>query len=149
MAPANRRPSEALADEDVLVIATVGRDASRLDGAVPANARVEEFVPYDLLLPHADALVTNGGYGGVQMALAADVPIIVGGATEDKPFVAARVAAFGVGIDLGPAPEPENIRSAVREILADPSFKEAAAPIRTAIEKSDPFGAIEELIVGD
>ena len=140
---------EALADEDVLVIATVGRDVNRLDGAVPANARVEEFVPYDLLLPHADALVTNGGYGGVQMALAADVPIVVGGATEDKPFVAARVAAFGVGIDLGPAPAPENIRTAVREVLANPSFKKAAAPIRAAIEKSDPFGAIEELIIGD
>jgi UDP:flavonoid glycosyltransferase YjiC (YdhE family) len=141
------RPAlEALADEDVLVIATVGRDAARLDGAVPANARVEEFVPYDLLLPHADVLVTNGGYGGVQKALAMGVPIVVGGATEDKPFVAARVAAFGVGIDLGPAPSAEDIRTAVRIVRTDPSFKAAAMPIREAIAKSDALGAIEELV---
>jgi UDP:flavonoid glycosyltransferase YjiC (YdhE family) len=136
----------ALAGEDVLVIATVGRDAARLDGAVPANARVEEFVPYDLLLPHADVLVTNGGYGGVQQALALGVPIVVGGATEDKPFVAARVAAFGVGLDLGPAPAAQDIRTAVRVVRADPSFKAAAMPIREAIAKSDALGAIEELI---
>jgi UDP:flavonoid glycosyltransferase YjiC (YdhE family) len=141
------RPAlEALAGEDVLVIATVGRDAARLDGAVPANARVEEFVPYDLLLPHADVLVTNGGYGGVQKALAMGVPIVVGGATEDKPFVAARVAAFGVGIDLGPAPSARDIRTAVRIVRADPSFKAAAMPIREAIAKSDALGAIAELI---
>jgi UDP:flavonoid glycosyltransferase YjiC (YdhE family) len=143
------RPAlEALADEEVLVIATVGRDAARLDGAVPANARVEEFVPYDLLLPHADVLVTNGGYGGVHQALAWGVPIVVGGATEDKPFVAARVAAFGVGLDLGPAPSAESIRAAVLKARTDPSFKAAAMPIRAAIEKSDAFGAIEELITG-
>jgi UDP:flavonoid glycosyltransferase YjiC (YdhE family) len=143
------RPTlEALADEEVLVIATVGRDAARLDGAVPANARVEEFVPYDLLLPHADVLVTNGGYGGVHQALAWGVPIVVGGATEDKPFVAARVAAFGVGLDLGPAPSAESIRAAVLKVRTDPSFKAAAMPIRAAIEKSDAFGAIEELITG-
>jgi UDP:flavonoid glycosyltransferase YjiC (YdhE family) len=137
---------EALADEGVLVVATVGRDAERLGGAVPANARVEEFVPYDLLLPHADVLVTNGGYGGVQKALSLGVPIVVGGATEDKPFVAARVAAFGVGIDLGAAPSAENIRTAVHRVRTDPSFKAAAVPIRVAIAKSDALGAIEELV---
>jgi UDP:flavonoid glycosyltransferase YjiC (YdhE family) len=143
------RPTlEALADEDALVIAAVGRDTARLDGAVPANARVEEFVPFDLLLPHADVLVTNGGYGGIHKALAAGVPIVVGGATEDKPFIAARVAAFGVGIDLGPAPSPESIRAAVLKVRTGPSFKAAAAPIRAAIEKSDALGEIEELITG-
>jgi UDP:flavonoid glycosyltransferase YjiC (YdhE family) len=137
---------EALVGEDVLVIATVGRDAARLAGAVPANARVEEFVPFDLLLPHADVLVTNGGYGGVHKALASGVPVVVGGATEDKPFVAARVAAFGAGIDLGLTPSAADIRTAVRKVRTDPSFKTAVAPIKAAIEKSDAIGAIEELI---
>ena len=33
------------------------------------------FVPFDRLLPLADVLITNGGYGGVQQALAAGVPV--------------------------------------------------------------------------
>ena len=37
-------------------------------------------------------LVTNGGYGTVQQALAHGVPIVVAGATEDKPETAARIA---------------------------------------------------------
>jgi hypothetical protein len=143
------RPTlEALAGEDVLVIATTGRDGGRLGSVVPANARVEEFVPFDLLLPHADVLVTNGGYGGVQKALASGVPLVVGGATEDKPFVAARVAAFGAGLDLGPAPSAQDIRTAVGKVRADPSFKTAAMRIGAAIEKSDAIGTIDELITG-
>jgi UDP:flavonoid glycosyltransferase YjiC (YdhE family) len=38
-------------------------------------------------------MVTNGGYGGVQMALAHAVPLVVAGAKEDKPEVAGRVGA--------------------------------------------------------
>lgn len=139
---------EALADEDVLVIVTVGRDAERLDGRVPANARVENFVPYDLLMSYVDVLVTNGGYGTVQKALLADVPMVVGGATEDKPFVAARVAAFGVGLDLGPAPTADAIRDAVHRVLTEPEFKAAALPIRAAIEGSDPLKSIADLVTG-
>ena len=36
-------------------------------------------------------MLTNGGYGGVQYALAHGVPLVVAGDTEDKPEVAARV----------------------------------------------------------
>ena len=45
-------------------------------------------------------MVTNGGYGGVQQALAHGVPLVVAGDSEDKPEVAARVRWSGVGIDL-------------------------------------------------
>jgi UDP:flavonoid glycosyltransferase YjiC (YdhE family) len=44
------------------------------------------------LLPHVDAMVTNGGYGGVQQALAHGVPLVVTGDSEDKPEVAARAS---------------------------------------------------------
>jgi UDP:flavonoid glycosyltransferase YjiC (YdhE family) len=88
---------EALADEDVLVVATTGRDQA-FARPVPANVCVESFVPYSVLMPHVAAYVTNGGYGGVQMALAHGKPIVVCGATEDKPEVGARVAWSGAGI---------------------------------------------------
>lgn len=72
-------------------------------------------------------MLTNGGYGGVQMALAQGVPVIVAGTTEDKPEVAARVAWSGAGIDLKSAtPSPASVRAAVRRVLGDPSFRNRA-----------------------
>jgi UDP:flavonoid glycosyltransferase YjiC (YdhE family) len=60
----------ALAEEDMLVVAvTGGRDPAEL-GPVPANTRVERFVPFAELMPYVDVFVTNGGFGGVQLALA-------------------------------------------------------------------------------
>ena len=54
-----------------VVVATGGRppDSLRLRN-VPSNARVGTFLSYPELLPKTSVMVTNGGYGGVQMALA-------------------------------------------------------------------------------
>ena len=57
-------------DELQLLLTTGGRDPARLGAAVPANAIVTEHVPFELALPRAAVLVTNGGYGSVQAALA-------------------------------------------------------------------------------
>lgn len=81
-----------LADLDVTVVAALGRDPEALSIPIPANARVAEFIPFGALLPKTDVFVTNGGFGGTQQALAAGVPVVIAGETEDKPANAARVA---------------------------------------------------------
>jgi UDP:flavonoid glycosyltransferase YjiC (YdhE family) len=58
---------EAMKFEDVFVVAA-GADPATLSD-IPANARVERFVPFGPLMPLVDAYVTNGGYGGVTIAL--------------------------------------------------------------------------------
>lgn len=130
------RPGVAgLASEDVLVIAvTGGGDPSQL-GPLPANARAERYVPFDRLLPHVDVLVTNGGYGGVQLALAAGVPIVAAGRTEDKLEVNARVAYSGVGLDLRTqTPSPQQLRAAVDDVLGNPRFGRRARELRDEIQ---------------
>jgi UDP:flavonoid glycosyltransferase YjiC (YdhE family) len=123
------RPAlEGLKDEDVLVVAVA---AGGTPEGVPSNAVVRPFIPYDAVVPHASAVVTNGGYGGVQWALAHGVPLVVAGATEDKPEVAARVAWTGAGIDLRTGrPKPRQIRAAVRNVLDDARFARGAGIIR-------------------
>jgi hypothetical protein len=66
-----------LASEDVLVaVATGNRPPQSLGLAdVPANARIASFLSSPELLPKTAAMVTNGGYGGAQMALASGVPL--------------------------------------------------------------------------
>jgi MGT family glycosyltransferase len=130
---------EALANEDVLVIATTGgKKTHELSFQIPANARVAPFIPFNLLMPHVDIYVTNGGYGGVTIALAHGVPVISGGMSEDKPEVSNRVSYAGVGINLKTArPTPEKVREAVREILQNSSYRERAKMIQRAFAQHD------------
>ncbi|MDL9947640.1 glycosyltransferase [Gordonia sp. ABSL11-1] len=137
----------ALADEDVLVVAVTGGRDPRDLGALPANARVERFIPFDRLLPLADVLVTNAGFGAVQLALAAGVPIVAAGKTEDKIEVAARVGRSGVGINLRTQrPRPDAISAAVRQVLGDNRFRRRAAELQSEISAAGrEHGAVDEL----
>lgn len=131
---------QGLSSEDVFVIATTGRKlfpCERLD-SVPANARVESFLPYAALLPQVDVLVTNGGYGTVQMALAHGIPVVASGKSEDKPEVCGRVAWADVGIRLKDrSPSPDAIRSAVRRVLAEPRFRQRAEWMQQEFARHD------------
>jgi len=133
----------ALADRDVLVVATAGgRDVADL-GPLPANARAESYLPYDALLPRTDIVVTNGGFGGVQAFLAAGVPVVVAGGSEDKPEVAARVAWSGAGVDLRTGtPDRDGIARAVDAVLADDSYRSAARRIATDAAGHDALAEI-------
>jgi UDP:flavonoid glycosyltransferase YjiC (YdhE family) len=144
----------ALAGDDVLVVATTGGpDPGPMRAGLPANVRLERFIPHDRLLPHVDVMITNGGYGGVQQALANGVPLVVAGNSEDKPEVAARVRWSGAGIDLRTGkPSPARIAQAVRRVLAVPSYRERARALHADIAASDPLGtitaALDELLAG-
>ncbi|AZI44389.1 glycosyltransferase [Deinococcus psychrotolerans] len=128
---------EALANEDVLVIAAGVRDAAAL-GPLPKNVRVADFVPFFQLLPHVSAYVTNGGYGGVQQALTCGVPCVVAGKSEDKAEVAARVAYAGVGLNLRTdRPSPQRLRGAVRTLLEDARFREQAQKLSAHLRSHD------------
>ena len=124
----------ALADRDVFVVAL----GAAPTGAVPDNARVQDYVPYDEVLRHASAMITNGGYGGVQLALSHAVPLAVAGATEDKPEVAARVAWSGAGLDLRTAtPSEQDLRAAVTRLLTDVQIRSAAQRIAEEYARHD------------
>ena len=134
----------ALADEPVLVIATT---PAAIDA--PANARVTRFAPYAAVLQHAAVMVTNGGYGGVQMALAHGVPMVVAGGSEEKPEIAARVAWVGAGIDLRTRrPSPARIRAAVRAVLATPGYRARAAALREEMARYTAPATAATLIEG-
>ncbi|THF68737.1 glycosyltransferase [Deinococcus sp. Arct2-2] len=112
---------QALANENVLVIAAGGGDL-KLRGSLPANARATAFVPFSLLLPYVSVYVTNGGYGGVQQALAHAIPVVAAGTTEDKAEVANRVQVAGVGLNLRTrTPTPANLLRAIQTLLPEDS----------------------------
>lgn len=143
------RPTlEALADEDVWIVATIGgKRGTELDFPIPANAVVEPFIPFVTLMPHVAAFVTNGGYGGISIALAFGIPVISAGTTEDKMEVGNRVSYSGVGVNLKTnRPSPMQVRSAVRRILDDASFVARARAVRDELATHDAGREAADLV---
>jgi UDP:flavonoid glycosyltransferase YjiC (YdhE family) len=141
---------DALGGGDLLVVATTGGpDPAPWRAALPANVRLERFIPHDLLLPHVAVMITNGGYGGVQQALAHGVPLVVAGDSEDKPEVAARVRWSGVGIDLRTGkPSPRQIAAAVQRVLTEPTFGQRARALQAEIAQTNPLDTVTETLLG-
>ncbi|MGY1803817.1 nucleotide disphospho-sugar-binding domain-containing protein [Blastococcus sp. SYSU D00922] len=142
---------EGLADADALVIATtVGHDPDQVLPADdrPANLRLVEYIPFTEVLPFVDVMVTNGGYGGVQLALAHGVPLVVAGLTEDKMEVSARVIWSGTGIALKTdTPTAAQVRDGVGKVLAVPAYRERARALQQAYAGSDgPARAAEAIL---
>lgn len=138
----------ALADQDVLVVLTTGSklDVERLL-PLPRNVRMERFVPYHHLLPHVDVMMTNGGYNGVNAALAHGVPLVVVPATEENPDVAARVEFAGVGVVVEPAAVSESsLRAAVSAVRANESYRRRAAELAVELKSSDAPKRAADLI---
>lgn len=138
---------EGLADSDVLVVvSTGGRPVSGL-GELPANVRVAEYLPYDLLFPRLAAFVTNGGYGGLHYALEHGVPIVAAGTTEDKLETTARVAWSGAGVNLRTdTPSPSQVRDAVATVLATPTYHAAAQRLGAEIAASPGLAGLDDAL---
>ncbi len=138
---ASRRPDaralftamlEALRDEPVNLILTVGRDNDPADfGPQPENVHIARFIPQSALLPHCDLVVHQGGLGSVTGALNAGLPMVVIPVSADQPYNAACCAALGVGRVIAPDERtPEAIRAAVRAVLAEPTYRQNAERLR-------------------
>jgi MGT family glycosyltransferase len=112
-----RTALEALADEAVTVVVTMPAGVD--EGLrVPANARVEQFVPHGPLLDRAAVAITHGGMGATQKALSRGVPVCVVPFGRDQMEVAMRVQVSGSGTRL-PVKRltPERLRAKVQEAM--------------------------------
>lgn len=131
---------KALANEDILVVATTGGTPVEriiLD-PLPSNVRVERFLPHYCLMPHVDVLVSNAGYVAVQIALSHGVPVVAAGKTEEKADIGNRITWAGVGINLNTQyPSPNQIRDAVMKLLYEPGYKQKAQAIQADYAKHD------------
>src|SRR5690606_5779797 len=124
-----------------------GRDPKGL-GRLPANVRASAFLPLNWIIPKLSVLVTNGGFGTVLQALAAGVPIVAAGETEDKPEVACRIARSGAGIDLRTeSPTVAELRTAIGAVLTQDTYLRAAQRLQAEFAACEPGAAIEAAIL--
>jgi UDP:flavonoid glycosyltransferase YjiC (YdhE family) len=108
---------------------------------------VAAFLPYEYVLPKVDLLITNGGYGTVNMALAQGVPIVSAGLTEDKEEVSAHVQWSGAGIDLRTnQANPEMVRSAARQILDSSAYRDRARELAEEFARHDTEAELLQML---
>lgn len=135
-------------------LVTTGRDVDPAGlGALPPRVRVERFVPQSLILPRSVAVVSHGGSGTTLGALAHALPLVLVPQAADQFDNAARAEAAGAAVVLLPGEvSAESVRAALRRVLEEPAFAEAARRIAAEIGEmatvEETAAAVEEHVAG-
>lgn len=132
-----RAAIDGLAGEEVNLVVTVGRanDPAMLD-PLPANARVERYIPQSLLLPRCDAVISHGGSGTTLASLGHGLPQLVIPQGADQFVNGELCQEAGVAQTLLPDQvSPASVRAAVQRLLApDGSAQRAARQLASEID---------------
>jgi UDP:flavonoid glycosyltransferase YjiC (YdhE family) len=117
----------ALALTDADAVATLGVVEKSSVGPIPANVRVEAYVPQAFLLERAAVVVSHGGAGTILGAAVHGIPQLCVPLAADQWANADAVAASGAGITLElDQREPAMIHGALRRLVDEPEFGRTA-----------------------
>jgi MGT family glycosyltransferase len=141
----NNRPGffracmEAFGGLPLRVVMSVGRrvDLAAL-GPAPANFLVAAYVPVPMvkLLERASLAITHAGGNSVQECARAGVPQLMYPQAGDQFILADRVQQLGAGLRLSDADiEGGRLREVAGRVMADPSYRRAAAELRESVRK--------------
>lgn len=100
------------------------------------NIIIEDFIPFDQVMPMVHLYITNGGYGGVTYSIINKLPMVVAGIHEGKSEINARVGYFKLGINLRTErPTPFQIKSAAEKVLNDDVYKQNVTSLAKEFSK--------------
>ncbi|MFJ9520158.1 nucleotide disphospho-sugar-binding domain-containing protein [Kitasatospora sp. NPDC101801] len=106
-----------------------------IDGPLPDSVRAVGWLPLDTVLPACDLVVHHGGPGTAMTALVHGLPqLVLPFHLSDTATYAQRLAELGAGRRLPPErAEAADVAYTVRELLADPAARTAAAGLAAEI----------------
>ena len=149
---------EALASEDVEVVLTTGHHPLLEDqvAALPSNFHYEPWLPGMAMAEKSDLLIHHGGHGSCMTGLCAGTPAVIIPTYSERESNARRVAAMGAGdvvllTESGPEGKQvsvEELRTKVRRVLAEPSFKRNAERVAESIRAYGGASEAARLIDG-
>lgn len=147
--PVLRTIVEALATLDARVLMTLGGAVDLSEVPEAGSVKVVRSAPHGPLFLEAAVVLTHCGHGTAMKALAAGKPIVAMPMGRDQNDTAARIVHAGAGVRLDPKAPAKAIRDAVERMLREPSFREGARRLATAIETregcTDAVAELEEL----
>lgn len=120
-------------------------------GSVPANARLEPFVPHSAVLTRSGLLVSHAGHGIVAKALYYGVPMVLVPWGRDQPGVAARAATLGVAeVIVRHDLTEDRLAAAIQRVLGASRYQDNAARVASHLQARDAVALararIEELL---
>lgn len=135
--PVLKRVLAAVGTLPVRALVTLGPSLDRAQFTAPPNAVLETFVPHDVVMPLASAMVTQCGLGTLAKALSVGLPLVCLPLLADQPGNAALVAAHGAGIRLHHRASPAHIAHAMKRVLTEPAFRAAAGRLASRMANED------------
>lgn len=139
---------EALKDVRCRAVLSVGRsvDPGSFNGA-PAHFRFEQFVPHDLILPRADAVIHHGGQGIAQDCIYHGIPSVVVPISQDLFEVARRCDVAGVSVRI-PYKKltVSGLKQAVDRALRDSRLRENTGRLQEVFRRTHAARTGAELI---
>lgn len=139
----------AFQNTDVLVVATTAGNGTKelREKYASDNIIIEDFIPFNDVMPYVDVFVTNGGYGGALLSIRNQVPMVAAGLHEGKIEICSRIAYFKYGVNLRTeTPDTETIRNAVNEVLENGLYKSNIARLNAEMAEYNPFELCERYI---
>jgi UDP:flavonoid glycosyltransferase YjiC (YdhE family) len=129
-----------------LVVAAAGRtDVDALRRLAP-RARVEGLLPTQAWLEAADVAIVEGGHQTACVAQRAGTPLVVVPRRSDQWMWADKVERLGSGVALRRPVAPGAIRRAVRRLLRDERYRQAAEHVGADLREWDGARASADLV---
>ena len=140
--------AEACAPLGVQLVMSLGGGLDRGQlGILPGDPLVVNYAPQLELVKRATLVITHAGLNTVLESLSEGVPMVCIPLGNDQPGVAARVKARGAGVVVHPRRvNAKRLRSAVRAVLENDSYRLAARKIQSAIAEVDGLNRAADII---
>ncbi len=137
-----------LAREPVRVVLTIGSGHQLAElGDLPANAKVEQYIPHSKALERSRLLLSHAGHGSVMKALWYGVPMVLIPWGRDQPGVAARAEQLGVAkVIARDQLTDERLAETVKLILEEHDIRERTSQVARRLRKQDPISTVCELL---
>ena len=128
-----QRIINAVGDIEMEAVVTVGPIFDPARFQAPQNVIVLSSVPHDAVMTEVSLAVVHGGHGSVNRALLHDLPLLVMPLGRDQSDNAVRVEDRGAGLTLPPSASETEIATALKRLIHECSFREAARTLAQAI----------------
>jgi UDP:flavonoid glycosyltransferase YjiC (YdhE family) len=99
-------------------------------------------------MPLADVYVTNGGYGGVMLAINHGLPMVLAGLHEGKNEITARAGYFGLGVNLNTEkPTVQQLKQGVDKVLKGEEYRNNVVRLAEEFATYDTYQLCEKHIM--
>lgn len=127
---------------NLIVTTGPGFDAALL-GPAPPNVLTAPFLPQAVVLPLCRAVVSHAGAGTMLGALCHGLPQLCLPQSTDQPFNTAAILRTGAALALQPEEiTADAVAEALRRLLHEPSFRQAAERLRDEIDAMPTADAV-------